>query len=90
MSEENQKKLSKFLIEKYDMDENGIAKKTLFSDSAFKNSIDQFDSLLSEGYLNSSKNFKEIIEHNIEKNNENGFIIEGVEQYVYFVCILNI
>ncbi|KAF0983238.1 hypothetical protein FDP41_010303 [Naegleria fowleri] len=81
LSEKNQKYLTQFLVQDIDVDEQGFAKRKMFLDPNFKASISEFESLLSEGYLNTSKKFKEVIENVIEVNQKKGYVEEGMENY---------
>ena len=79
LTEEHQKELSKYLIQDIDLDEDGICKKNVFLDPQFRESISTFEDLLSDGLLNSSKNFKEEIKSNMEINEEKGYHVEGMD-----------
>ncbi|KAG2377769.1 hypothetical protein C9374_008854 [Naegleria lovaniensis] len=82
LNEEHQKYLTQFLVQDgVDVDEQGFAKRKMFLDPNFKASISEFERLLSEGYLNTSKKFKDVIENVIEVNQKKGYVEEGMESY---------
>lgn len=72
LTEDEKRELSSMYLPSVDIGEDGIAKSSMFKSQFFRESLDQMQSLLAEGWLNPNKDLKAIMTENHEKNRLSG------------------
>jgi hypothetical protein len=80
LTEEEKRQLSQYLPET-DRDKDGIAQAFIFKHQFFKESLQQFQALLAEGWMNPNKNLKQIIEENNKENTKRNMKEERIEEF---------